>query len=287
MKQHLPSRRAPLAALVASLLVSPLALAAIVPAPNLTQQDIFLTVRANGGQGDTVSYLVNLGSYYQYAPSNQIPPSLQSTFSGATPGSTFTLNVGNIGSDLTRLYGADWNDRTDLVWGVVGTNNSANRSFLISNERIGGNDSVPFATGASLTNRDLFGGGILSVLTGVNGYQNREATLDLFGPGTGSAVATQQSDPSADSPGKEAYINHQATNSFGGSLGNVDYEASFGSDASLDLWRYSPNTGITNAGYFAFDETGALSFTAVPEPSISMLAVAGSLAFATKRRRNP
>ncbi|MBX3739756.1 MAG: PEP-CTERM sorting domain-containing protein [Akkermansiaceae bacterium] len=272
--------------LAAAFIATMAANAAVVPAPNYSQQDLFLTVRANGGQGDTTSYLVNLGSYYQFAPASQVPPSLQSTFSGATPGSTFQLDIGNIGSDLTRLYGAAWLDRTDLVWGIVGTNNSANATILLSQERVGGNPTTAFAANSTQFNRNLFAGNINSVLYGTNGYNGRLSTLDVHGAGTGSARATEQGDPSAESQGKDAYINHQASTSFGGSLGTVDYEAAFGDHTALDLWRYSSATGVTNAGYFSFDQAGNLSFTAVPEPSALLITIGGSLALIARRRRN-
>jgi hypothetical protein len=274
-------------ALAAAFFATMAANAAVVPTPNYSQQDLFLTVRANGGQGDTTSYLVNLGSYYQFSPASQVPGTLQSTFSGATPGSTFQLDIGNIGSDLTRLYGANWLDRTDLVWGIIGTNNSGSASILLSQERIGGNPTTAFAAAVNPTssNRSLFAGGINSVLYGTNGYNGRESTLGVHGTGTGSARATEQPDPSADSQAKEAYINHQASNSFGGSLGSVDYEAAFGDHTSLDLWRYSTATGATNAGYFSFDQAGNLSFTAVPEPSALLITIGGSLALLARRRR--
>ncbi len=271
--------------LTAAFIATMAANAAVVPAPNYSQQDLFLTVRANGGQGDTTSYLVNLGSYYQFSPASQVPTSLQSTFSGATPGSTFQLDVGNIGSDLTRLYGANWLDRTDLVWGVVGTNNSASASILLSQERVGGNPTTAFAASSTQVNRNLFAGNINSVLYGTNGYNGRESTLGVYGAGTGSARATEQADPAADAQGKDAYINHQASISFGGSLGTVDYEAAFGDHTSLDLWRYSSATGVTNAGYFSFDQAGNLSFTAVPEPSALLITIGGSLALIARRRR--
>lgn len=286
MKQTTHTTRGVHYALAAAFFATLAADAAVVPVPSYSQQDLFLTVRANGGQGDTVSYLVNLGSYYQFSPASHVPPSLQSTFSGATPGSTFQLSIGNVGSDLSRLYGTDWSDRTDLVWGIVGTNNSANATIFLSQERVGGNTTTAFAAGSAQNTRNLFAGSINSVVFGVNGYNGREATLDVYGAGTGSARATEQPDPSAESQGKDAYINHQATTSFGGFLGTVDYEAAFGDGTSLDLWRYSSTTGVTNAGFFSFDDAGNLSFTAVPEPSAVLITLGGALGLIARRRRN-
>lgn len=286
MKHTIPTTRASLLATMSFTALAALSVhGAVVPAPNYQTQDLFLTVRAGGGQGNTVSYLVNLGSYYQFSPASQIPPSLQSTFSGATPGSTFALNIGNIASDLSRLYGASWADRSDLTWGVIGTNNSLTSSFLITQERVGGNASTAFATASSQDSRNFFSGSISSVLIGINGFQGREATLDVYGAGTGSSRATEQADPLADNPGKDAFIEYQASTSFGGYLGTVDYEASFAANTAQDLWRYSPNSGITNAGYFTFSEAGVLSFTAIPEPSTMLLALGGAVSLVAGRRR--
>jgi hypothetical protein len=68
--------------------------------------DLILGFKAAGGEGSAVNLEVNLG------PATQ--------FSGAAAGSTMVLSGLSV-DDLKATYGDDWNTRTDLTWGIVGT----------------------------------------------------------------------------------------------------------------------------------------------------------------------
>lgn len=248
--------------------------AAVVAPPNATHHDLLLAVRANGGQGDTVTLLVNIGSYFNYSPASQVPVSLASTFSGATPGSTFDLNIGNLGAELDRLYstpGLAWSDRTDLYWGIVGTNDSVVRTIYASRERVG---DVTSNAWSALTQdaRGTTSSNITSVIYNTNGYNGREAN-------SFSSVSVDQPDFSSDSS-----YNYQVAGSpdFGTTSSWNNIEGSINN--SLDLWRIG-TTGVSTPGYFTLSDNGVVSFTAVPEPSISILAAIGGVFLATSRRR--
>jgi len=269
------AKRQALLVVAGASLIAAQAGAAVVNTPSATNSDLLLAVRATGGQGDTVTLLVNIGSYFNYSPASQVPPNLASTFSGATPGSTFNLNIGNLGAELDRLYstpGLSWSDRTDLYWGVVGTNNSDVPLVYASRERIGDTTSNPWP---ALTNeaRGVTSSNVGGVIYGVNGYTGREA--NAF-----SNVSVDQ--PDADSPSS---YNFQVNgpNDFGGTSGWSNIEGNIGN--SLDLWRVG--AGAFNAGYFSLSDTGVVSFTAVPEPSLSILAAVGGVFLVTSRRRQP
>lgn len=269
------AKRQALLVLAGVSLITSQAGAAVVNTPSTTTHDLLLAVRANGGQGDTVTLLVNIGSYFNYSPASQVPPSLSSTFSGATPGSTFNLNVGNLGAELDRLYstpGLNWSDRTDLYWGIVGTNNGVVPTVYASRERVDDTTSNPWP---QLTNeaRGITNSNVASVIYGTNGYTGREA--NLF-----SNVSVDQPDS-----GNSSSYNFQVSGStdFGGNSGWSNIEGSISN--SLDIWRVGSD--VSNAGYFTLSDTGVLSFTAVPEPSLSVLAAVGGVFLATSRRRQP
>ena len=248
--------------------------AAVVNTPNAAQHDLILAVRAGGGKGDTTTLLVNIGSYYQFSAPSAVPAGLSSTFSGATPGTTFALDLGNLGGELTRLFssaGLDWSDRTDLYWGIIGTNSSEVRTIYASRERTGDLTSQPWT---ALTNdaRYITSSEITSVIYNTNGYNGREATI-------GSGVAVEQPDFS----GASSY-NYQVSGplDFGSVSQWNNIEGGIGSD--LDLWRLS-SAGVTTPGSFSISGDGIVSFTAVPEPSAALLTL-GGLALALRRRRN-
>jgi hypothetical protein len=72
--------------------------------------DLILGFRVtdNSGQGATQNLEVDLGNV--------------SHFTSLAPGQTLTLNATTAGlalADLTSIYGANWNTRTDLVWGLA------------------------------------------------------------------------------------------------------------------------------------------------------------------------
>lgn len=238
--------------------------AAVVSSP--TNNDIFLGFRATGNTGATTSYLVNLGQYSQ--------------FRNAAPGTTFTLDLGNLGADLVSTYGSNWNTRQDLFWGVFGVSNTENPTVYGSREQ-----TVPGTIGQAwaaldATSRGTTASSIVSVLQQTNGYQGRESTLN-------SAVAVLQ----PNSGGASSYakqVGTAGTNDFGSLSEWSSIEGDFGSGTSgtaLDLFRIG-SLGVTTPGFFTISNSGALSFTAVPEPSLSLLGLAGVVLLATTRRRS-
>lgn len=257
-------------------LIAAHASAAVVAPPTGSQHDLLLAVRANGGQGDTVTLLVNIGSYFNYSPASQVPVSLSSSFSGAAPGSTFNLSLGNLGAELDRLYstaGLAWQDRTDLYWGIVGTNDSVVPTIYASRERIGDITSVAWPE-LTQTARGLTASNITSVIYNTNGYNGREA--NAF-----SGVSVDQPDFAS---GSSYNFQVSGPTDFGGNSewSNIEGSVSNG----LDIWRVG-STGVSTAGYFTLSDTGVVSFTAVPEPTISVLAAIGGVFLVTSRRRQP
>ena len=257
--------RTSLLALAGSLVGIAHSSAAIVAAPS--SGDVFLAFRASGGTGASTSYIIDLGQGSQ--------------FSTAVPGSTITLNpIGDIGADLVATYGANWNTRSDLFWGVFGATDTVNPTLYASHERT----DVDTQSGAwpQLTQgaRSSVKTEILSVTSGINGYQGSEATLN-------SAFATLQSNS-----GQASSYNFQVTNGgtdFGSQSQWSSIEGDFGegvANTTLDLYRLrSSAPAVGYLGSFGLDSGGELSFTAVPEPSLSLLGVVGTTLLVIGRRR--
>ncbi|HVJ47258.1 MAG TPA: hypothetical protein VM511_12770 [Luteolibacter sp.] len=263
MKQRSKTGRI-FAAALAGIALSAISLqAAVVPAPQIN--DVFLGVRVLQGDeglnpGKNTAYLVNLGAY--------------STFSTAT--SAFTLDVGNINSDLTRIFGSSWATRTDLNFGVFGIGSATNPIVFSSLSRIAGSaSSTPGVL--DLTQRGLAYSAISSVINSDGlGYKGRESTLNGL---NGSAVAVEQ----VGVTGAQSYLTQVAGTPLDFETWN-SIEAPVAGDTVLDLYRY--RNGFTDtAGSFSFGSEG-LVFTPVPEPSAALLAAAGSLALVFNRRRS-
>lgn len=68
--------------------------------------DLILGFRASGAPGSDTNLEINLGP--------------AANFANAAAGSTSVL-TGLAASDLVAVYGANWNTRADLSWGIVGT----------------------------------------------------------------------------------------------------------------------------------------------------------------------
>ena len=229
--------------------------------------DVFLAFRTSGGTGASTSYIVNLGQGTQ--------------FSSATPGSTISLNtIGDIGADLAATYGAGWNTRSDLFWGVFGATDSVNPTVYASKERV--DNEVQTTSWNPLTQgaRSAVKTEILSVASGINGYQGSNATAN-------SAVGVLQ----ANSGQASSYF-FQVTNGgsdFGSQSQWSGIEGDFGDGAAgttLDLYRLrgtSPAVGYL--GSFNIDNGGNLNFAAVPEPSLTLLGAVGTVLLAAGRRR--
>ena len=72
-----------------------------------TNGDLFLGFRASAGVGATQDYLIKIGSASQ--------------FNGVSS-SVFLGNTGDLNTDLTALFGADWSTREEIFWSVSGAN---------------------------------------------------------------------------------------------------------------------------------------------------------------------
>lgn len=254
MNLHVPASRKLLYAVFGSIFSLHSAYADIVPAP--APGEIYLAFRATGGidglPGASQSYIVKLGRDNE-------------DFRNAPASYTLT-NIGNIGADLTQVYGPNWSSRADLSWGIFGVRSGTTSIIYGSRER------NPVTTNSSpwpvldSTARDTTASQITSVLESLGGYRGRTATAN-------SAVATFQPNT-----GEASSYNKQVatpgTNDFGSLSEWSSIEGNFGAGAAgtaLDLYRIASSTGVTRVGSFTISSGGVVRFTLpVTTPPVSV-----------------
>ena len=241
-----------------------------------TPGDLFLSFRADGVSQD---YIVDIGA--------------ASLYRDATVGSSFTVSgLGNIGTDLTTLFGANWHNRSDLYWSVIGTpgttsavNGDAIKTLYASREEsVFGEQSDPWMGGST------FG----------QGTPSNKITAMGLAYGSTAGVANLSSENSS-----VAYIqNTSDANSYafftasGASFSyfNPTIEGTFTNGAAssaLDLYRIPVGSGVPGhfEGSFQIDNRANVKFNseiaAVPEPSTYCMTFlgAGLLAFMNRRRQ--
>lgn len=221
--------------------------------------DIFLGIRATGGTGNTVVYLVNLGQDTQFN-------GVGSAFAGTS-----------IGADLTALYGDGWNTRTDLYWGVFGARGTTGSVATLYASREATSAGEPSDSWAVLSSSVERG----NTLSAINSARNAWVTSDSSGPTSYVPVNLQGGIQS--STYDSGYYSQVASDpNFGSTSQWSNIESSFASESAgavLDLFRVTGSANTTGyLGYFSIDDSGFVSFTttAVPEPStVAMLALAG------------
>lgn len=264
--------------------------------------DVFLGFRRSG-TADTLA--VNLGSATQF-----LTPAFGGT---AAPGSSFNVQFGlvpgtstpvfNLNTDLTGLFTSSWtNNTTDgsgVRWAVVGISGNTSsgipgytaRTLFVTRART--EPGVQTSIGPDRLDIGDFNGfsaAFNAFVLGVGGgsFRNQEST-----PNSTAAYIG----PAAEVNNWGARIDSASEGSFGLGAG-AEVEQTFGAfqgttDSVLDLW-ISPNTGSTTIpvnsntylGNFTLNNSGQLTFNAVPEPSTyALLGLAGASAFIWRLRQ--
>ncbi len=270
-------------------------MAAALPASAVTvftPGDLLLGFRATGGQGAGTSLFVNIGSSTTLRDTN-------------TASSSLTLL--NINQAIVDAYGANWQSRTDLNWGLVGTRTNVAldgdpgntgdpaRTLYTTKANTAGTVGVQSSTVGSAINGTTFG----NVLNNVAGYQSRfsgftgTGATELYNGGLVAAI--DQSLPNT-------WDNLGATGNDLGIGFNVEGNFATAAGSVLDLYRYVDNitaTPLTEAptanrlaqwqGTVSLAANGDVLFTptiaAVPEPGRALLAGFGLMGIAFRRRR--
>lgn len=240
--------------------------------------DLLLGFRASGGQGSSENLIVNLGqadTVYRDAVAN-------------------LTNIVDIGTLLTSTYGAGWDTRSDLFWGIVGVRTASSvgsavdgdpvRTNYLSAAQTGVNPGTQSSTAwdiAGSTSRAAVANAIVGLAGNYDAFSTAVTNTAILPSGTGSTWTS----------------NNDGSSSFT-LAGTV--EGNFGAGASgtaLDLYRIlnttsgaSPTGTVGLGSYegtFTISNSGVVGFavTAVPEPSRALLAGLGLAGIAFRRRR--
>ena len=232
--------------------------------------DLLLGFRLSTGNHD--AFLINLGSASQ--------------FTGLAPGATLTFgSISTYGADLTAQFGAGWNTRSDLYWGVFGADSAGLVTIYASKARtVVGTQATAWPT-ASQSVRNLTQAGIVTV---ENAFINASTTLGTTTTGSSTTVSTADAGFQTGAAGGR-YYSAVATNpdfSTSSVLGGAGIEGSFSGTKVLDLFAINSTSGTSTPalGRFTINGSGVVSF--VPEPSTYMLfGIAGVILIAYARRR--
>lgn len=239
--------------------------------------DLFLGFRATGGTGATQTYLLNIGQ--------------ASTYGDAAAGSSFTVNLGNVGTDLVSIYGNNWFNRADLFWGVGGAVSGAVSSD-VPNTLYASREENPFGTLADPWNRrsNSAQGTTVSKIQGMaSGYLN-----------TGNSTANSNVGAVENTSDANNWASYQpgganATGNISFGAYNPTVEGSFGGGVgatALDLFRMAPSTttGLfgTYEGTFTISNNGLVRYDVIPEPStLAISGIGTGLLGLVRRRRQP
>ncbi|MEI8293618.1 MAG: PEP-CTERM sorting domain-containing protein [bacterium] len=266
-----------------------------------TSGDIFIGFRQTGTSNTLVAKIGTVGDFLPTSLGGSL--ALGSTYNptfGVIPGTSTAVT--NLNLDLNAVFGSSWADNpTDgsgVRWGVAGftgfsgtsaVSGLSTRSLFVTRGRT--DPSTPTSLDpdpSTIGNRNQFSSSFNSFAQGSGGgsYKNQNSTVN-------SSVALIGLASDINNWGSR--INNGSAGSFGLGSGN-EIEQPFSGNFSgptnsvLDLWL-SPNTGSTLAtdntylGSFALNNTGSLTFTAVPEPGTYMLLAIVGLFFVVFRRR--
>ena len=254
-----------------------------------TDGDLILGFQASGGTGSTKNVFFNLGSGV-------------SARNGVGMGTT----LGNIGTTLTGVYGANWYTRSDVWFGVLGNLNigspvSTNPTY---NAPVAGDPSRTWYVSRAASTAGsaaLIGAGTYassSLGTAASNFSGLEAFLpNLTAQADGTAILDQSANPTEWNNSWTKW-NPIVGGAQGASLsvftGGVQQTfGQAGSATFIDLQRVlASNTGANPTGTvgggtyeasYSISNTGAI--TMVPEPSSTLLVGVAGLGLALRRRR--
>ena len=279
-------------ALVGAALIPPSAKAATI---NPTFSDLFLgfqvvTLYADDGTslpaqgiGDGTNLIIDLGQASQFYN----PSANNFSLTGL-----YGLSV----QDLIDTYGANWNTRTDLEWGIVGTTGAgagttdghAVKSTIwatVAEDTPGTISLSPRSRLPATLQNGAIGTNIAPLFVGTAPLNGASSTLN-------SSVSAEIGSSSQGSWSSLATAN----GSFGIIGGSIQGSTNspIGTYAALDLYELQPSAKKTNGtflGAFGLGNDGSLTFSvdpslfAAPEPSTSVYLTLAGLLLVTGTRR--
>jgi hypothetical protein len=249
--------------------------------------DLIVGFNAVAGTGASTNVMIDVGSVSSYFT--------------ATAG---TYAIGNLNTSLTNTYGAGWNTRSDLWFGVAGAttgagpgpNGQLTNTVWVSSAGTGLTNAPSWKQRSAgfyitpNTNISAVYNGFDTLTSGATSLSDITSQTSAFGAtlkgvsiGTGAGSAWSAAGGGASLGTASAF----ALSSFANT--GVQFETLANGVNVLDLYQSQPGTGNgVDLGYFKLGGDGSLTFnvTPIPEPS-TYAAILGlaSLGFVMIRRR--
>ena len=249
--------------------------------------DLIMGFRAGGGQGSGSNLEINLG------------PS--STYSGLAPNTSFVVPGLSV-VDLVSTYGANWDDRNDLAFGIAGATGAGSfngipaRTIWASNaETTPGTLSSPWQRG-STSGQQNSAGAITTMYSGPPGaLSNGSATANsafasVIDNTLGGSWTVQD-----DIVAGQSFRRFTPTVTI--PLGNIPTSPSAYDGANgysvLDVWELRPGSGdgvllgsfgLNSGGQLVFSNNPSV-FAPIPEPATTGTLAGAALALMARRRR--
>ena len=269
--------------------------------------ELFVGFHATGGQGSGVSVVVDLGAVSPYA--------------AISPGGTLTFVVGatgtsNIGADLVARFGANWFERTDVLWAAASAvrTTAPSTSTDPTQTLYGGvkvssyNPSVaPTTTGytrSTNSGQALIATNVAANMAlGTGGFADAGTPVGATGTNVAIEIAGSTQGWHNWMPGGANVVSTPFSNFSVPTAANFEQAFSIGAigsgvEGALDVYRMQrtgttdPDNGLTSgAGTYQFTLTinsnGQIAGAVlpVPEPTSIGLLMSGGLFFLGRRRR--
>lgn len=235
-----------------------------------TPGDLFLSFRASDGVGATQNYVVNLG---------------QASGFGTSGASAVVSAAGDIATDLTTLFGANWKTRSDVYWSVSGTVGSFNpvgsdpaKTLYVTRE-----ETVPGALATAWVRRSDTTQGVTTTKMNAMAYayDGKTSTANskaiIQNTSDTNSYASFQPGGTIPNSGPAPGVSFAAF--------NPTIEGSFASGTAgsvLDLVRLAPASGAdigtagAIVGRFTLSDSGELRYTPAAAIGASSVAVASA-----------
>jgi len=247
----------------------------------------------NAAETDTYVFDLGSGALFRENTSSGVPVTTVNN----------TVPSANIGTDLVNTFGANWYDSGEVRWMVVGTVKSTDpvtngdpartSYYSIARNNLSVNTTIasisPTYRGTLCTQLTNFTEGVAlaSQTVGANTdgsiiAESQLRTVDEYVPPSVGTYFGVSIDP------QQALASGSITNSGGAFEGALDLYRILHTATGADLTAgFSSGNAVVGQGQYigtlALDSTGNLSV--IPEPSSTLLGIAGALGLCLRRRR--
>jgi hypothetical protein len=275
--------------ILTTLVVAGISIAALpAKAATFVAGDLLVGFRATSGSASTATtntFVFNLGAATTIRDAN-----------------TASLALGNVGAELTNVFGADWASNSTLTWAAATVRSATAPASDLTVVNGDPAQALYLTRPNSSGEAGVFGGGTLNIggATAMTNVSNN--ALGYTSSFRDFAGATTQGGLAASIPYAVAntFEDYTGGGSDFGSGQNLDVAVNTAAGRIIDLYRIlGTNTGANPSqptvrtgvwqGTLSLGTDGAITFdpvaVAIPEPSRALLSAGGLAALAFRRRR--